>query len=131
MEVTRPRPFGTFHCLVDIVYVSLTLHGRWSTDPFGAQRHDQIHVVALAQPCSHKINVSQAKTVLHRTRLRFSDRGSFQFYFSTNHIARACHGWRLRGKPEMKTLKRILLFSVKRIGGGSKKNSMCQKIKGQ
>ncbi|AXF61924.1 hypothetical protein DVA43_21465 [Leclercia sp. W6] len=35
----------------------------------------------MAQRRSHKINVSQTKTALHRTRLRFLDRINFSVLF--------------------------------------------------
>ncbi|MFV7361036.1 hypothetical protein [Citrobacter portucalensis] len=49
--------------------------------PHVTHRTDQSHPGRLAQPRTHKINTSQTKTALHRTRLRFLDRIIFSVLF--------------------------------------------------
>ncbi|EOC5807547.1 hypothetical protein ACI49Z_003574 [Cronobacter turicensis] len=42
---------------------------------------DPARLVALAQPQTHKIKLSQTKTALHRTRLQVLDRKNFSVLF--------------------------------------------------
>jgi len=58
---------------------ALWAHGA-SSCHHATPQNDHACTVTLAQPHADKINVSQTKTALHRTRLRFLDHKNFSVF---------------------------------------------------
>ncbi|HGU6624290.1 TPA: hypothetical protein ACNAIP_004531 [Citrobacter amalonaticus] len=77
---TRPHNAGFF---IPLLRRSRTRpqHFRQHINPTATYIKDRAHGAALAQRYTDKINLSQTKTALHRTRLRFLDLEIFSVLF--------------------------------------------------
>jgi len=89
----------------------------------GTLKTDRVHSRALAR-------YSRAKKIFRRPKSHYIAPACgfwiiniFQFYFSSNRIARPHQCWRLCGEPKLKTMKRISLFFtfIDLLGGGGVK----------